>query len=80
MIPGVNDSAEDFGGFAEILDSLGGGLRDAELLRYNPLAESKYRFAGREYTKFADNPQTDGEMEVLRRMLAGKCHVNCFYV
>lgn len=80
VIPGVNDSAEDFGGFAEILDSLGGGLRDAELLRYNPLAESKYRFAGREYTKFADNPQTDGEMEALCRMLAGKCHVNCFYV
>ena len=80
VIPGVNDSEEDFRGFAEILDSLGHGLRDVELLRYNPLAESKYRFAGRNYTKFADKPQTDAEMEVLRQMLAGKCRTECFYI
>ncbi len=80
VIPGINDSPEDFDGFAEILDSLGSGVRDVELLRYNPLAESKYRFAGREYTKFADNPQTDTEMEHLRQMLAGKCRTECFYI
>jgi pyruvate formate lyase activating enzyme len=80
VIPGVNDSAEDIGGFAEILRSLGKGARDVELLRYNPLAESKYLFSGREYTRFADSAQTDAEMESLRLQLSEKCLIPCFYI
>ncbi len=80
VIPSVNDSSEDIEAFAEILNSLGEGVRDIELLRYNPLAESKYRFSGRDYTKFAENAQKDDEMERLRQALAGKCRVDCFYI
>lgn len=80
VIPGVNDSAEDIGGFAEILRGLGEGVRDVELLRYNPLAESKYLFSGREYTCFADSAQTDAEMESLRFQLSERCRIPCFYI
>ena len=80
VIPGVNDSAEDIDGFADIIKTFGKGITGVELLKYNNLAEAKYAIAGMEYTKFADNAQADEEMEKLRAALAEKSGRNCFFV
>jgi hypothetical protein len=55
-------------------------VRDVEHLRYNPLAESKYLFSGREYTCLADSAQTDAEIESLCLILSEKCRIPCFYI
>ena len=74
LIPGVNDGAADLRGFAGILGTLGEGLREVELLKYNPLAGSKYEMTGREHVPFG-LPQKNGEMEAfadaLREELPG---------
>ena len=58
LIPGVNDGPEDISGFAENLLPLAHQLQAVEILRYNSLAESKYRLSGKTYTDFGD-PQSD---------------------
>lgn len=80
VIPTVNDTEEDIAAFAEVIATFGEGIREIELLRYNPLAEAKYRFAGRDYTKFADKGQPDEEMQKLCSLLSQKCRKNCFFV
>lgn len=80
VIPGVNDSCEDIDGFADIIRTFGKGVREIELLRYNNLAESKYESAGEAYVKFADDPQTDAEMQKLCAALMKKCDRNCYFV
>jgi pyruvate formate lyase activating enzyme len=43
VIPGVNDNPEEIGSIARFLSGLGGEMLYYELLRFNPLGESKYR-------------------------------------
>ena len=80
LIPGVNDGEEDLRRSAEILRPLVQNLKGIELLRYNALAESKYRLAGKDYTDFGP-AQTDeillrtcGE---LRNLLENRGEVFC---
>lgn len=42
VIPGVNDTESEIGAIAAFIHSLGGDLQYYELLRFNPLGESKY--------------------------------------
>ena len=55
--------------FAEIIKTFGPGIKGIELLKYNNLAESKYDSVGKIYTKFAEEAQSDEEMESLCRVL-----------
>ena len=80
VIPTVNDSEEDMKAFAEIINTFGNGIKEVELLRYNPLAKSKYEFSGREYTTFADAAQSDTEMQNLSRILTQNCRVQNFFI
>ena len=72
VIPGVNDGPEDMEGFAGIIDSLGPGASEVELLKYNHLAGSKYSQAGMKYQAFSDTPQDDTQMESLRQILSAR--------
>lgn len=78
VIPGVNDSDEDMAGFGEIIRTFGKGVKEVELLKYNHLAESKFRFVGEPYHAFAQGSQTDEEMQRLCDLLAEasahRCH------
>ena len=78
VVPGVNDSGEDMAGFGKIIRSFGDGVQEVELLKYNHLAESKFRFVGEEYHAFAQGSQTDEEMQRLCDLLteasARRCH------
>lgn len=80
VIPTVNDSLEDFDGFAEILKSFGNGIKEVELLKYNNMAESKYSFSGKEYTKFADESQSKEQMEEYTNYLAKMSGLKCYFV
>ena len=80
VIPGVNDSDDDIDEFAKIIKTFGKGIKEIELLKYNNLAESKYNIAGKDYTKFADRSQTDGEMKKLCSSLKEKCNISCHFV
>ena len=43
LIPGVNDSDENLCAAAEFINDCGGGIAEAELLKYNDLAGAKYK-------------------------------------
>ena len=77
VIPGVNDSDDDIHAFAEITKKFGNGIKSIELLRYNNLAESKYKSVGTEYTKFADSSQTEEEMKKQCLAFKEKCNIDC---
>ena len=79
VIPGVNDTWEDFDGFAKILTSLGSGVRQVELLKYNTLGGSKYDALGKQSVPFADTPQSDEQMQELCTRLNHSCHLPCSY-
>lgn len=79
IIPVVNDSDDDIHAFAEIIKKFGKGIKGIELLRYNNLAESKYKSAGKEYTKFADRAQTEEEMKKLCSAFKEKCNIDCYF-
>lgn len=80
VIPGVNDSSEDFIGFADIIRTLGGGIQKIELLRYNNLAESKYDMLGIKYHGFSDSSQDDEQMRKYTDMLSELTEIPCFFV
>ena len=69
LICGVNDSPEDMRAFAGVLDTMGGGLREVELLKYNPLAEGKYQMLGAAYTSFGKEAQSDETADALAKAL-----------
>lgn len=58
LIPSVNDSSRDIADFASQFQPYADQLAGIEILRYNTLAESKYRQSGQEYTDFGP-AQTD---------------------
>ncbi len=69
LIPGVNDSASDMKAFGALIASFGDGVKEIELLKYNYLAESKYRIAGMEYHSFGMEAQTNETMTLLAEAL-----------
>ena len=79
-IPRVNDSEEDICGFGRIIKGFGDGIRGIELLRYNNLAASKYAISGREYRGFAQDSQTDREMNELCLAMEKSCDLHCYFV
>ena len=80
VIPGVNDSDEDISTFAEIISSFGKGIKEVELLKYNNLAESKYKIADEKYTSFSDSTQGNDEMKRLCSFLENKAGIKCYFV
>ncbi|MBQ9967396.1 MAG: glycyl-radical enzyme activating protein [Oscillospiraceae bacterium] len=77
IIPGVNDTADDLEGFARILRSLGPGIRQVELLKYNILGASKYDAIGKTWVRFSDTIQSDEEMHALCITLEARCGLPC---
>lgn len=69
VIPGVNDNAEDMQSLGKIIASFSGGVQGVELLKYNPLASSKYSSIGKDYCNFGMEPQSDQEMSGLQKIL-----------
>ncbi len=65
IIPSVNDTPREQRAIAEVLMTLGEAVREVELLKYNPLAEGKYRAVGVSYSAFAEQSQTDAQMQRL---------------
>ena len=80
VIPKVNDSENDMEEFASIINTFESGIKEIELLKYNNLAESKYAFSGREYTRFADSGQTNEEMNALCAILGDKTKLKCYCI
>lgn len=77
IIPGVNDTADDLEGFARILRSLGPGIRQVELLKYNILGASKYDAIGKTWVRFSDTIQSDEEMHALCITLEAQSGLPC---
>lgn len=73
VIPTVNDNKEDMRALGEIIRGFSGAVKGVELLKYNPLASSKYKSVGKEYHSFAKDAQTDEEMTVLKEVLQETC-------
>ena len=79
VIPTVNDTTEDFAGFADILRTLGKGVQKVELLRYNHLAKSKYDILGAEYHSFSDEPQSERQMKQYADCLSDASGLPCCF-
>lgn len=62
LIPGVNDDAQNLMDSAEFINQCGPGIQGMELLKYNPLAKSKYDAQNQTFTDYG-TPQTQQEME-----------------
>lgn len=71
LIPGVNDSEKDMRAFGKEIREFEAGLQGVELLKYNPMAESKYRQVGMKYEAFGNAPQSDDEVKRLAEALEG---------
>lgn len=71
LIPGVNDSEAEMLAFAEKIRDFEEGLQSIELLKYNPMAESKYRQVGMNYEAFGEEAQSDDEVKQLAEALEG---------
>lgn len=63
LIPGVNDAAADMAAFGAVIRPFAAGLQGVELLKYNPLGESKYRNLDRPFEAFGQSPQDNETME-----------------
>ncbi len=55
--------------FKKIISGFGPGIKETELLKYNYLAQSKYKLSGMEYTSFGDQTQSDKKVQQLYRIL-----------
>ncbi len=69
LIPNVNDSISDMEAFGKIISSFGEGVKGIELLKYNYLAESKYKIAGMTYNSFGNETQDDETVIKLAKTL-----------
>lgn len=63
LIPGFNDTLENLCATVRFAERV--GARGLQLLRYNPLASSKYESAGMQYQSFGMETQTAGCMDSL---------------
>ncbi|MBE7100869.1 MAG: glycyl-radical enzyme activating protein [Clostridiales bacterium] len=77
LIPGVNDSSEDMRAFGEIIRGFSNGIKGIELLKYNPLASSKYSSIGKEYYSFGFEPQKNETMLYLKDILQKEIGKQC---
>lgn len=64
LVPSVNDSTENICRTAEFAYKAC-GAKGVELLKYNPLAESKYGRLGMRYEGYGAEPQGDGQLDRL---------------
>lgn len=69
LIPGVNDNAEEMEALGRIIKTLGNAVTEAELLKYNYLAEGKYESLNQPYHSFGQATQSDEQVEELRERL-----------
>ena len=69
LIPEVTDTEENLFGILAFLADV--GIREWELLRYNPLAGNKYSAIGKEYHDFGDR-QSDETIEKILKALNEK--------
>ena len=65
LIPGVNDSADDVKALADVLRQFSSLPKGWELLKYNALAEGKYRIAGMQYESFGPEAQSARHLALL---------------
>lgn len=79
VIPGVNDTDEEITGMGDILRNLGDKLLRVELLKYNHLAKGKYSLVGLPYTSFAEEVQTDSQIQALCDRLSQLSGRACTY-
>jgi pyruvate formate lyase activating enzyme len=76
LIPTANDDQDSLLGIANIVNSFGPGIQSVELLRYNNLAEGKYRSLGRPFHRFAGHPQDDAALEACAAILRSRLRDN----
>lgn len=72
LIPGVNDSENDMDEFSKLINNFSQRVCSVELLKYNYLAESKYKFLDYDYCAFAKESQSEKHLERLRLRLCQK--------
>lgn len=78
LIPGVNDSHKDIADFKDKLFPFAERLKGIEVLRYNPLAKSKYIQTGKQYTDFGETQTEEfiqNYCEILEEALEHKTKV-----
>jgi len=59
LIPQINDNDDNLTKSCEFINSIGSGIKEIELLKYNNLAESKYKAIDIPYTVFSKESQND---------------------
>ncbi len=77
IIPGVNDTKEDFDSFGKVINSFGGGILRIELLKYNNMAKTKYSAIDAYYTEFAKETQSDAKMRMCCDYLGEMTGIQC---
>jgi pyruvate formate lyase activating enzyme len=68
LIPGQNDDPANYRALGDFLSSLR-NVERVEILRYHPLAESKYEYAGLDYALRGLEPPAEDEAESRRQIL-----------
>lgn len=72
LIPGVTDTPDNLEATADYVAGLAyKGTKQIELLRYNPLADSKYHAIGKPYRCFG-SPQTNTQIQQLLQQLSSR--------
>ena len=72
LIPTANDDLDSLLGIADIVNGFGPGIQSVELLRYNNLAEGKYRALRRPFHRFAGHPQDDAALATCAAILRSR--------
>ncbi len=72
VIPGYTDSEENIAGIAKFIANLK-HVERYELLLYNPLAEQKYLWLGKEYKLEKLRPSTKKKMQELKKIAESEC-------
>ncbi len=70
VIPGYTDSIDNLKAIGSFIAATS-PIREAELMFYNPLAESKYQSYDMEYGLFRAKPYTEEQKDYYRKILAG---------
>jgi len=69
LIPGFNDDEKSLQDIADFVNSLGAGVRGYELLKYNNLAENKYKAKNMQNLYINAVPQTDEKMKEYKQFM-----------
>ena len=76
LIPGCNDSESELLATAAIISSIGGAIKQVQLLKYNNLAKNKYAALGKEMQYYRESTQTDEAIESVKCLIAGRLPEN----